>query len=590
MGILDWIFGSREDNEAAYAERLNEAASREPTIEDVPAWSRPMFASSEDRWTGAVDELGRKEYRTISGQTYFLDWDPDQRTGRMRLEDDVIPAVQSYAENPTLPSASDVGQFALDAAKDGYDTLARTVRGQGTLGDVLGLSTGVGGAGLAVSRGAADNAAGMFLNSRAKGVDLEALKRAEELSAQGVDRDAIWKDTGWGQFNGEWLTEIPDNTSEISDLAPYKDRGTTLVTEEIPGTLSQQDRVSARVGAQRQAIEIRKRLERGEIDAMEAERMAREVEAQLAMDLQAPSSRTVTREVPNPAPTLSRKGRLNEVLFHDSLYDAIPDGVSMPTAEAGRRIAESAGASANTRGVYYPQVTSDAVLEQRDLSRISSFKRDKGPMTANKADAVWSTALHETQHFMDDVTASTSGRGSNMQDAKELVSKANMAVYRAEQAIKATPELENVRQSLESITGTKIRPFTAYDWLDQVYAAASQPDADEAAKFLRTFVENTIPNSATDKVDQVVSYITAPNNDISDIFGKISQLKDSKAYRISLMDEFKAYQHEGGEVKARLTQERRNLDAEARRERPFWYDLPAVGADERSIYSDGNIK
>lgn len=597
MGVLDWIFGTREENEDAYAKRLEEAASRQPTMDDVPAWSRPMTSGPYDQYTGVRDELGRKQYRTITGQTYFLDWQPDQRTTRMKVEDDVLPAVQNYIENPTLPTASQVGNFAMDVAQESYDTLANTVRGQGTIGDVLGVATGVGGSGLAVSRGAADDAVGMFLNSRARGVDLDALKRAEDMEVQGVDRDQIWKDTGWGKFNGEWLTEIDDSMSEIKVQAPYKERGTETRYITVPGTLSQQDRISLRVDAQRKTLDIRQQLERGEITKEQAEWQAKQIQDALQMDLQAAPATTKVVEVNMPAPALEYKGRLNQVLFHDSLYDAIPDGVNMPTAEAARRTATSAGEPSNVRGVYYPQINSDTLLENRGRSRVSAFRPggiSKAPaqLSKSQADEVWSTALHETQHFMDDVTKSSSGLGSNPQESAEIGARAATALYEAKKAIEATPELEAVRQSLavllpasENISGVTISPDLAYDYLEQVHRAALNPDPDKAAESLRMFVENVNPSNSGDKIEDVLKYITSPDDNIASVIAKISQLKNSKAYRVSFMSDFDLYQHEGGEVKSRLTQHRRNLTAEQRRERPFWHDLPEVGVDERNIYS-----
>lgn len=593
MGVLDWIFGTRSENEDAYAARLNETASREPTLEDVPAFNRPMSSSDQDTPTGRRDELGRTEYRTVTGQTYFLDWQPDQRTNRMVVEDDILPAIEDYAADPYLPSAGQVGQFAKDVATDTYDTVSRTVRGQGTLGDLYGTASMVGAGGMALSENVGEGAVGMFLNNRARNVDLPALDQAKQMAADGVDRDTIWKDTGWGWYNGEWLTEIPDNKSEIAAVGPYRDRGYTTVTETVPGTLSQQDRISARVEAQRETIAIRQRLEAGEIDQEEAVRQAQDVERRLAMNLADNPTREVTRQVPVPAPYLLPKGTLDEVLFHDRLYDAIPEGISMPTAEAGRRTAASAGSKSNIRGEYYPRINGDALLESKDISRISSYRPPEAPkapaqLSPAMADAVWSTALHETQHFMDDVTKSTSGTGFNADKVSEVKKAARNAVDDAERAIWNHPDNISLTNDVASILGYDIDPDVVYDMLDRTYRVASYSDPDEAAKTLNTFIQMRLPEQYAGKSQEVMAVLTAPRSDVASLMDKITELRNSRAYRLQAYQDYDIYRLEGGEVKARLTQARRNMTEEERRNRPFWYDFaaPDVNVDPSLIFAD----
>lgn len=50
--------------------------------------------------------------------------------------------------------------------------------------------------------------AGLFVGDSHPSADLEAKARAESMEADGVDRDKIWKDTGWGRDpQGGWITE-----------------------------------------------------------------------------------------------------------------------------------------------------------------------------------------------------------------------------------------------------------------------------------------------------------------------------------------------------------------------------------------------
>ena len=68
-----------------------------------------------------------------------------------------------------------------------------------------------GGLATAGARGAS---LGIFGGKLAKTADLAALERAEQMVAQGVDRGAIWNETGWFQgVDGKWRFEIPDDAS-----------------------------------------------------------------------------------------------------------------------------------------------------------------------------------------------------------------------------------------------------------------------------------------------------------------------------------------------------------------------------------------
>jgi len=60
--------------------------------------------------------------------------------------------------------------------------------------------------------------AGLFVNETSEGVDLDALSKAKEMEAKGVDRDVIWKKTLWGKSpSGEWITENTTST----EYKPY---------------------------------------------------------------------------------------------------------------------------------------------------------------------------------------------------------------------------------------------------------------------------------------------------------------------------------------------------------------------------------
>jgi hypothetical protein len=70
-----------------------------------------------------------------------------------------------------------------------------------------------------------------FVGRKAKGVDLQALGRAEAAAAAGANRDDIWRDTGWFRGpDGQWMTEIDDSGAKLLRGAPATGRTTQLKT------------------------------------------------------------------------------------------------------------------------------------------------------------------------------------------------------------------------------------------------------------------------------------------------------------------------------------------------------------------------
>ena len=126
------------------------------SISNVPFFKRPMDASESDRWTGSVDEAGNKEYRTVLGGTYFVKPDADQRTGREKIEQDILPVVKNYLENPTAPSKEQTIDFLKGSLGDAWETFSIPGKllsgemgaGEVTFGEVFGLAGGTGAASL----------------------------------------------------------------------------------------------------------------------------------------------------------------------------------------------------------------------------------------------------------------------------------------------------------------------------------------------------------------------------------------------------------------------------------------------------------
>ena len=109
-------------------------------LKSVPFFNRLMSASEKDRPTGNMDEAGNMEYVTRTGQTYFVKPSADQRTTRTKVEEDVLPAIKEYAQDPSLPSAEQMKQFGVDVVEGTYESIKGAVEGTGTMGDVFGVA------------------------------------------------------------------------------------------------------------------------------------------------------------------------------------------------------------------------------------------------------------------------------------------------------------------------------------------------------------------------------------------------------------------------------------------------------------------
>jgi hypothetical protein len=73
--------------------------------------------------------------------------------------------------------------------------------------------------------GAQSGIAGMFVGKGSRTWDAISAKKAEELTAKGVDPRAVWSETGtWKGPDGHWRQEIPDNMAKSRDyqLTPSK--------------------------------------------------------------------------------------------------------------------------------------------------------------------------------------------------------------------------------------------------------------------------------------------------------------------------------------------------------------------------------
>lgn len=421
--------------------------------------------------------------------------------------------------------------------------------------------------------------AGMFYPARVTADGRNRIKKAEELQNQGADRDEIWKQTGLWQIassdkrtSSEWLAEIDDSQSEIF-LTQGKNSATkgpvtkTITFDELirSGGISPSDAQYFKQRAMLEMLAIRKQIDNGDITAEEGLRQANEIQAELNKQLNDKGTtetvtKTKTVTVPNQ---VSRKlvtggagsATLYDVLNHEDLFqllldeDAInPSGPSMstlPTAEAGARAASTAGDN-NTLGVYYGY-QSPNWLKSKGKSSISSFKNagikgkgwknlakdnadrnerdkeilrlhDEGRISTRQAagDLIWSTMLHETQHFLDDYFKSETGRGNNTTAAKAKMKKitdkydSQIAKQEKHYSLKASSLIEGV-----SKTGASSRksfdPFVYGKETQNIFDDLSD---DGKAEFYDSLLD-VIGIKEEPRVQQVLLYIGGKYNTLS---------------------------------------------------------------------------
>jgi hypothetical protein len=483
MGVLDFIFGNKDDDDLEAASTSTET-DKPLTIENVPFFQRPIGASENDIMVG-FDEAGNYRYRTGFGTEYTVKLNPDQRTINQKIKDAVpvvTEAVTDYVKDPYLPSKEAVKNFAYDSTVGAVNELDRIMfSGEATYGDVFGLGLGMGGAPRVINKvvdiapdGDQSSTLGMFLPA-AKLKDGKVLvDQANQMKAAGSTRDEIWEKTGLWQLGDaeEWLTEIPDNKAEIAltinDAPPQTKTVTQTVRRQVGGAgLSQGEIIQAKTRARMEAIKLRSQAERGEVPPEFVESEIARIQAELSAmtggaEIPEYEDVEITKEVPIPKPKLTKgnsstTSTLDEVLFHDDFFDTVrasrvTNMDDLPTAEAGRRKAKSAGAS--SAGAAYPDTLGGRrTAENKKQSLISAYteggdyinspqnERDKsivadmasGKITEQQARSklIFSTFLHEVQHWSDSIFDSKSGVGFNSSNSSKAKSAMESAFERS---------------------------------------------------------------------------------------------------------------------------------------------------------------
>jgi len=232
---MDSMLPAVDDDTRSTEEYL--ADTKPMDISSVPVFQRPMDASENDQLVGE-DDAGNPMYRTMLGNTYTVRRNPDQRTTRTKVQEDVLPAVKNWLQNPVAPSQEQILNIGKGIAESVYDLvsipgdLATGKRSASdiTLGDVYDTTgmMAVGSAAFGVPEGALRTfgGSGMELDSG----ELSNFKKARELMKAEISNidpsqydqfywanKKVWNATGWyiNPSDKQWRFEIDDSKSKI---------------------------------------------------------------------------------------------------------------------------------------------------------------------------------------------------------------------------------------------------------------------------------------------------------------------------------------------------------------------------------------
>jgi len=194
--------------------RNSEAAPATDTLSGF--LSLPMDARPGRDPAVGMSELGAPVYRGRLGSRYTIEERPAVSIR------DVLRGMVDAATDAPWQTAKSLGKGIAEGMWQGVSAPARALRGEPvTYGDVAATAMDWG---LATAPGAAaarydPNTLHMFAGPRARTADLGALERARRMAAEGVDPDAIWRATGWGQgADGLWRFEIDNSAARLSGL------------------------------------------------------------------------------------------------------------------------------------------------------------------------------------------------------------------------------------------------------------------------------------------------------------------------------------------------------------------------------------
>jgi hypothetical protein len=501
------------------------------------------------------DELGNPVPIDQSGKPIYFEsnpnYDPNAKPSFANAKKNIAAAADSVSEFVSDPvgGIADFGRGVVDA---GVDFVDRARTGNSTLGDVfgtLGTMMGFGPATSVATRGLSNTITDfsdpamsrIFLTPKTPNLTPEQSANyvtALDLADQGANPLTIKQQTGWENLAGkEWVYEIDDSSSQTRATA--LETGATIDREfTVPGgSITGQERKGLLLAAQRDMINLKKQFKANEIDEQTYIDLAEARQRALDTELSSKSDdRVVSRSVPL-APTLKDRGRLDQVFYHPELSNYVDTSGYTATSGALK------GRKDGVMGDHDPYAKHINVYTRQDPAQ-------RLP-----------TMLHEVQHLTDAASKSP-GKGFN------------------------TDRSPRVRAAAQSIFDNKLRSFVQkkmQDTLDtmNVYTFGTEMDDIGLTNLLSNSLvydkpsgsrildknllkENMEVNGFTD-TDLTFRYMEETNPQVLQSIEEYAAILGSRENTLSQMSDFKIYEMELGEVKARVAADRSKLTAEQRR-------------------------
>jgi hypothetical protein len=501
------------------------------------------------------DELGNPVPIDQSGKPIYFEsnpnYDPNAKPSFANAKKNIAAAADSVSEFVSDPvgGIADFGRGVVDA---GVDFVDRARTGNSTLGDVfgtLGTMMGFGPATSVATRGLSNTITDfsdpamsrIFLTPKTPNLTPEQSANyvtALDLADQGANPLTIKQQTGWENLAGkEWVYEIDDSSSQTRATA--LETGATIDREfTVPGgSITGQERKGLLLAAQRDMINLKKQFKANEINEQTYLDLAEARQRALDTELSSKSDdRVVSRSVPL-APTLKDRGRLDQVFYHPELSNYVDTSGYTATSGALK------GRKDGVMGDHDPYAKHINVYTRQDPAQ-------RLP-----------TMLHEVQHLTDAASKSP-GKGFN------------------------TDRSPRVRAAAQSIFDNKLRSFVQkkmQDTLDtmNVYTFGTEMDDIGLTNLLSNSLvydkpsgsrildknllkENMEANGFTD-TDLTFRYMEETNPQVLQSIEEYAAILGSRENTLSQMSDFKIYEMELGEVKARVAADRSKLTAEQRR-------------------------
>jgi hypothetical protein len=501
------------------------------------------------------DELGNPVPIDQSGKPIYFEsnpnYDPNAKPSFANAKKNIAAAADSVSEFVSDPvgGIADFGRGVVDA---GVDFVDRARTGNSTLGDVfgtLGTMMGFGPATSVATRGLSNTITDfsdpamsrIFLTPKTPNLTPEQSANyvtALDLADQGANPLTIKQQTGWENLAGkEWVYEIDDSSSQTRATA--LETGATIDREfTVPGgSITGQERKGLLLAAQRDMINLKKQFKANEINEQTYLDLAEARQRALDTELSSKSDdRVVSRSVPL-APTLKDRGRLDQVFYHPELSNYVDTSGYTATSGALK------GRKDGVMGDHDPYAKHINVYTRQDPAQ-------RLP-----------TMLHEVQHLTDAASKSP-GKGFN------------------------TDRSPRVRAAAQSIFDNKLRSFVQkkmQDTLDtmNIYTFGAEMDDIGLTNLLSNSLvydkpsgsrildknllkENMEVNGFTD-TDLTFRYMEETNPQVLQSIEEYAAILGSRENTLSQMSDFKIYEMELGEVKARVAADRSKLTAEQRR-------------------------